>query len=836
MRVSWIAALCLMSAGPAATKPYQIEDMLKLQSYGKALVSPDGQWAVIERFRPYDSAAAYGFDVFNKRMLGQIWKVDLKDARPPELLFEQNSDAGYWAGNLSPDGQHLTVFRLQTAKLSLGIVRTADRSVRWLDINPVPALLNPVPIWRGNRRLIVLASEADEIAYPLDSGNRLQRRLPVQWQRTASGQIPGMTLTTSKSINPSGQRSNRQVMEIDFASHGQRLLARGQIVDLAISADGNWLALLEETSDAAPAPAGLVSPNARPRHHRVRLISLVDGQVTQPCPTCDIQPGLMAWSDRSSSLLVFVRSKDDELAHGQFMRIDADKGSAVALTVEQTQPWVPDNDSGARIVRAGWHRGLPRMLLKANDGQALWSMPGNGAAQKEALPCPGLQMASNGRSLLVPCPSGLWRIFSARKPDKLIGGTARLDQPFEETFDIGITERYRAIVPAGDRSFWVQQTQGSAAIALNGEKMLAAKLPLRTSRLLLFSAISGRGLAVSRTGSGASQLWRIGTNRSPELIDTINGHLENVEQPEAIALPSQAPGLVDWLLLPGQSKPSERVPMVVMPYPGAQYSRVSGPPIAPDSVISTTNPLLALRLGYAVLVPSLSHDRSSGEPASGLVEQIEAATDRAVASGRIDSDRIAVFGHSFGGYTALLAASRSKRFQAFIAAAAVPDLFLQHGSLLPYDTVGLEQGYPLGSAYGWAERGQAGLRAAPWQQPDRYIRNSPYFSLHRIASPVLLIHGDLDPVSLQGAERMFSGLYREGKDVSLLRFWGEGHVIRSPANIRAMWQHIDQWLADKLMNKRHSPPDGKARRQVNPLSVDTDTGHRAIETISSGNL
>lgn len=834
MRVSWIAALCLLSAGPAATKPYQIDDMLKLQSYGKALVSPDGQWAVVERFRPYDSAAGYGFDVFNKRMLGQIWKVDLNNGRPPELLFEQDPDAGYWTGSLSPDGQHLTVFRLETDKLSLGIVRTADRSVRWLDINPVAALLNPVPIWRGNNRLIVLASEADEIAYPLDSGNRLQRRLPVLWQHTASGQIPGMTLTTSKSINPSGQRSHRQVMEIDLESHGQRLLARGQIVDLAVSTNGNWLALLEETSDAAPAPAGLVSPNARPRHHRVQLISLVDGQVMQPCPTCDIQLGLLAWSDRSSSLVVSVRSAQSP--QGQFMRIDPDKGLVVALTDKQSQPWVADNDSGARIVRAGWHQGIPRMLLRATDGQPIWSKPGDGGASKETLPCPALQMASNGRSLLVPCSSGLWRIFPAGKPEQLIGGAARLDQPFEETFDAGVTERYRAIVPASDRSFWVQNTHEAAAITPNGRRVLTAKLPLRTSRLLFFSAKSSKGLAVSRTGSGASHLWRIGTNRPPELIDTINGHLENVEPPQAMALPSQVPDLVDWLLLPVHARPGERVTMVVMPYPGAQYAKVSGPPITPDSLVNVTNPLLALQLGYAVLLPSLRHDRSSAEPAQGLVEQIEAATDRAVASGRIDSDRIAVFGHSFGGYTALLTASRSKRFQAFIAAAAVPDLFLQHGSLLPYDTVGLEQGFPLGSAYGWAELGQAGLRAAPWHQPDRYIRNSPYFSLHHIASPVLLIHGDLDPVSLHGAERMFSGLYREGKDVSLLRFWGEGHVIRSPANIRAMWQHIDQWLADKLMNNRHASPHSMEKRRAEPLSVDTDKGPRAIEPGSSGNL
>lgn len=834
MRVSWIAALCLLAAGPAATKPYQIEDMLKLQSYGKAQLSPDGQWAVIERFRPYDSAAAYGFDVFNKRMLGQIWKVDLKDGRPPELLFEQDPDAGYWAGSLSPDGQHLTVFRLETDKLSLGIVRTADRSVRWLDINPVPALLNPVPIWRGNSRLIVLASEADEIAYPLDSGNRLQRRLPVLWQRTASGQIPGMTLTTSKSINPSGQRSHRQVMEIDLASHGQRLLAKGQVLDLAVSADGNWLALLEETSDAAPAPAEPVSPSARPRHHRVRLISLADGQVIQPCPTCDILPGLLAWSDRSSALVVSVGSAQSP--QGQFIRIDPDKGSVVALTDKTSQPWVADNDSGARIVRAGWHQGIPRMLLRAKDGQPIWSKPGEAGAPKETLPCSALQIASNGRALLVPCSSGLWRIFPGGKPEQLIGGAARLDQPFEETFDTGITERYRAIVPASDRSFWVQRTQEAAAITPNGRRVLTAKLPLRASRLLLFSAKSGKGLAVSRTGSGASQLWRIGTNRAPELLDTINGHLENVEPPEAIALPSQVPDRVDWLLLPVHARPGERVPMVIIPYPGAQYARVSGPPITPDSVVSVANPLLALQLGYAVLLPSLRHDRFSGEPAEGLVDQIEAATDRAVASGRIDRDRIAVFGHSFGGYTALLTASRSKRFRAFIAAAAVPDLFLQHGSLLPYDTVGLEQGYPLGSAYGWAELGQAGLRAAPWHQPDRYIRNSPYFSLHHIASPVLLIHGDLDPVSLQGAERMFSGLYREGKDVSLLRFWGEGHVVRSPANIRAMWQHIDQWLADKLMNKRHASPHSMEKQRADPFSVETDKEPGVIEPAPSGNL
>lgn len=800
MRVSWIAALWLLSAAPAATEPYQIEDMLKLQSYGKAEVSPDGQWAVIERLRPYDSAAAYNFDVFNKKMLGQILKVDLTGERPPELLFEHDLHAGYWVGNLSPDGLHLTVFRLESSRLSLGIVRTADQSVRWLDINPVPSLLNPVPIWVGNSKVIVLASETDEIAYPLDAGNRLQRRLPVHWQRSASGEIAGMTLTTSTSTNPAGHRPYHQVLQIDLASHDRRALIKGQIVDLALSSDQKWLAVLEEAADVAPVPDRFVSPNARPRQHRVRLISLLDGQMTQPCPACDILPALLAWSDQAPSLLVFARSPDDESFLGQLVRIDAGRNSAIALTDEQTQPWVPNNDSGARIVRAGWHLGSPRMLIRARDGKPVWANLGNGTASKEYLPCQSLQMASDAISLLAPCPSGLWRVRSGRKRTKLVGGASRFNLPSEETFDTGITERYRAFVPAGKRSFWVQKAKGATAIALNGNEVMAAKMPLSASRLLGFSARSGQGLAVSKTGRGASQLWRIGAGRPPELLETINGHLESLEQPEAIALPTQMPDLVDWLFLPAKAKPGDRVPLVVMPYPGALYSRSGGPPITPESINSTANPLLALRLGYAVLVPSLRQDRSSGEPAKGLVEQIEAATDRAIATGRIDSNRIAIFGHSFGGYTALLTATRSDRFRAIIAVASVPDLFLQHGSLLPYDSVGLEQGYPLGSAYGWAELGQAGMKALPWKDPERYIRNSPYFSLHHVRAPVLLIHGDLDPVSLHGAERMFSGLYREGKDVSLLRFWGEGHVIRSPANIRAMWDYIDQWLADRFLS------------------------------------
>jgi dipeptidyl aminopeptidase/acylaminoacyl peptidase len=37
-------------------------------------------------------------------------------------------------------------------------------------------------------------------------------------------------------------------------------------------------------------------------------------------------------------------------------------------------------------------------------------------------------------------------------------------------------------------------------------------------------------------------------------------------------------------------------------------------------------------------------------------------------------------------------------------------------------------------------------------------------------------------------------LYPQGKRAAFVRFWREGHVFRSPANIRDMWQRIVAWL------------------------------------------
>ncbi len=63
-------------------------------------------------------------------------------------------------------------------------------------------------------------------------------------------------------------------------------------------------------------------------------------------------------------------------------------------------------------------------------------------------------------------------------------------------------------------------------------------------------------------------------------------------------------------------------------------------------------------------------------------------------------------------------------------------------------------------------------------------------------TPLLIIQGDRDYVPVQQGEEVFTALYRQGKRAEFVRYWGEGHVLESPANIRDMWQRILAWFEE----------------------------------------
>jgi dipeptidyl aminopeptidase/acylaminoacyl peptidase len=86
------------------------------------------------------------------------------------------------------------------------------------------------------------------------------------------------------------------------------------------------------------------------------------------------------------------------------------------------------------------------------------------------------------------------------------------------------------------------------------------------------------------------------------------------------------------------------------------------------------------------------------------------------------------------------------------------------------------------------------MGSPPWKDAGRYLLNSPIFFADRVQTPLLIVHGDMDYIPIQQGEEFFMSLYRQGKRAAFVRYWGEGHVLESPANIRDMWQRILAWF------------------------------------------
>jgi dipeptidyl aminopeptidase/acylaminoacyl peptidase len=186
----------------------------------------------------------------------------------------------------------------------------------------------------------------------------------------------------------------------------------------------------------------------------------------------------------------------------------------------------------------------------------------------------------------------------------------------------------------------------------------------------------------------------------------------------------------------------------------------------------------------------------------GMVDRILLAVDAAAASpetaAAFDPDRVALLGHSYGGYTTMAAITQSNRFRAAVAISGISNLITNWEYQPSLQRLAPEEGLRFNWSTGYTESSQGGMGVPPWSDPDRYIRNSPVFAADKIVTPLLLLHGDQDVVDLAQSEAMFSALFRQSKDAQLVTYWGEGHAIMSPGNVRDMYTRIFDFLDARL--------------------------------------
>lgn len=165
------------------------------------------------------------------------------------------------------------------------------------------------------------------------------------------------------------------------------------------------------------------------------------------------------------------------------------------------------------------------------------------------------------------------------------------------------------------------------------------------------------------------------------------------------------------------------------------------------------------------------------EYAKALIPQVEAA----VAAGLIDTHRIGLLGHAYGGYGTAVVFTQTDRFAAGMAISGVYDLAASYAeSSLSY----------------WYEHGQERMGDHPWARRQGYLHKPPFYQADKIHTPLLLIHGDRDQ-SIADVRRFFRALERLGKNAHLAVYPGQGHGLGTwqTASARDACQRILDFFA-----------------------------------------
>jgi acetyl esterase/lipase len=175
--------------------------------------------------------------------------------------------------------------------------------------------------------------------------------------------------------------------------------------------------------------------------------------------------------------------------------------------------------------------------------------------------------------------------------------------------------------------------------------------------------------------------------------------------------------------------------------------------------------------GYVVITPDIVY--STGQPGHSALKCVLAAVQAVEDKGFIDPARIGIAGHSWGGYQTAYIITQTSRFRAAEAGAPVANM------TSAYSGIRWGSGLPRQFQY---EKTQSRIGEPLFENPLKYIENSPVFHARRVTTPLLILHDDNDDAVpwYQGIE-LFLALRRNGKEAYLMNYNGELHGLRRRA-------------------------------------------------------
>jgi len=223
-----------------------------------------------------------------------------------------------------------------------------------------------------------------------------------------------------------------------------------------------------------------------------------------------------------------------------------------------------------------------------------------------------------------------------------------------------------------------------------------------------------------------------------------------------------------WLMLPKDFSPGKTYPLVVNVHGGPSWACTSHwdeSGMGPQSA-----------MGYFALCPNPRGSYGQGEAftqgnvkdfGGGDYRDIMAGVDAIAKQYPIDSKRMGIRGHSYGGYMTMWAETQTRRFAAAVAGAGLSD-WLSYYGLNDID----EWMIPF-------------FGASVYDDPAVYAKSDPMHFVTAVKTPTLILVGDRDgEVPMEQSVEWWHALETLHVPTKLVVYPDEGHLFIRPADAR----------------------------------------------------
>lgn len=792
----------------AATRPLQIDDLLHAEYPSYPLIrsssfSPDGSALAFSVVRSQaQDPKNWIVDVDGSLTHSDVWLQRAPKEKPRRITDGSPDSSGWSIPIWSPDGKQLVMASTRGGVFRLWAFDVSTGRLSLVSDYPLDVSMRFSTVWVDNQRVLFYSSDRyTGVVFP--SSIEIARSA---WSKALAGEYAtSSALGSNIGMDSSLSTSPVCLILADLSENKSFQIADGDIARFELSPDRRYVAVARASRPLPPRMGEKLSAARRPK--LTLEVHALNGALAYK-ESRPLSAATMSWAPKSSELAYWISNESDTVVPRLSVLSMASgltkSASLTGLVPRADRPILWSTD-GSPLVNAGVDADNSRKQQNRFD----WFVVDSDRTAINItafLPSPPSMLYSirRGSAFVGVADGSLWRIEAS-------------GHRYARKVDFGVESKVSALdiigfgSIAGPRSWLLESNSsdsGPSFYSVDANTLRASLIVLppesgHSSELqaLAYSAGSGQAL-IYKTDGNVIELIRSGP-RGAEVVHSMNEWARDIANnpTQTINYTSlEGEDLFGCVILPPDYVSGRRYPLLTWVYAGmrmdAQCSRLTEyAPARAALQPASLNVRVAASKGYAVLLPSMPmHLNGENDvPLAHLTNGVLPAIDKLISLGLADPDRVFIAGQSFGGFSTLGIVTQTPRFKAAAAFGGYSDFTSAFGSAderSRYREYLQEIFFPMEMV----EEAQASLDYPPWKIPDRYRRASPISYIENVVTPVLMLQGEQDVNPIEQAEEFFSSLYRQGKPAELVRYWGEGHLIRSPGNIRDVWNRLMAWF------------------------------------------